>query len=374
MIYFDNAATTLIKPAGVAEASARAVRTLADPGRGSHKAAGKAAEISYACRETAARLFSAPAPENVIFTMNATHALNIAIKSLAERGTPTLISGYEHNSVLRPLKAVGADIIIASSQPFEQEKLLEDFIRGLDRRPKLAVVNFVSNVFGYILPVEEISHLCADRGVPLIVDASQAAGHMKVDFSALNAEFIAMPGHKGLFGPQGTGILIASGKGKTFMEGGSGSNSLDEFMPSFLPDRHEAGTHNMPGISGLYEGLRFVERLGIERIRKIEDELLEAALYELESIDGIRVFRARKPGRQSAVVSFTAQNLGANELAEALSGEGVAVRAGYHCAPLAHRSAGTEPGGTVRLSFSVFNTQWEIERFAAKLRHILKRI
>lgn len=374
MIYFDNAATTLIKPAGVAEASARAVRTLADPGRGSHKAAGKAAEISYACRETAARLFSAPAPENVIFTMNATHALNIAIKSLAERGAPALITGYEHNSVLRPLKAVGADIKIASSRPFEQEELLDNFARGLESAPKLAVVNYVSNVFGYILPVKEISRLCAERGVPLVIDASQAAGHMDVNFKTLNAEYIAMPGHKGLFGPQGTGLLLASSPGKTLMEGGSGSNSLAESMPEFLPDRHEAGTHNMPGISGLYEGLRFVERMGFDRIKRMEEELLSAALYELEQTDGVRVFRAAKPGRQSAVVSFTARAFGANELAEALSEAGVAVRAGHHCAPLAHKSAGTEQGGTVRLSFSVFNTKWEISRFAAKLRHILKRI
>lgn len=208
MIYLDSAATSLLKPPSVVRATAMAMRTMASPGRGGHSAAMRAADTVFACREAAARLFHVPEPERVVFTMNATHALNIAIHSLVSPGDPVVISGYEHNSVTRPLHALGAQVRVAESPLFEPEAAVSAFRRALPGA-KAAVCTMVSNVFGYLLPVREIAELCAAAGVPLIVDASQAAGCIAFDAAALGAAFVAMPGHKGLLGPQGTASCCA---------------------------------------------------------------------------------------------------------------------------------------------------------------------
>ncbi len=373
MIWFDNAATTLRKPPSVAAAMNAALREQADPGRGGHLPAQRAAETAFACREAAARLFNVPEPEQVVFTMNATHALNIAVKSLACPGGRVVVSGFEHNAVLRPLKALGAEVVPAASLLFDRAAATAAFARELTPETELCVVNAVSNVFGFVLPVEEIAALCRKRGVPLIVDASQAAGSLPLDFQALGAAFVAMPGHKGLYGPQGTGLLLCAEPGKTLIEGGSGSDSANPMMPDFLPDRHEAGTHNMPGTAGLLAGLRFVSRLGVKEIARRENALLQAAVRSLRELEELRLYTAQDLGEQAPVLSFTARDWDSQTLAEALSQRGVAVRAGLHCAPLAHETAGTGPGGTVRLSFSVFNKPEEIRRFTGILKELLKR-
>jgi len=372
VIYFDNAATTLIKPEGVANAAAAAIRRLASPGRGAHAAAMAAARKAYECREAAADLFHVADPSQVVFTMNATHALNIAIKSLAGKGDRVVISGYEHNSVLRPLNAIGTDWTVAASPLFDEEATLRAFEEKLTAGTRLAVVNYVSNVFGFVLPVGRIAELCRRQGIPLIVDASQAAGTQKVDFEALGADFVAMPGHKGLYGPQGTGLLLCGQAGRTLMEGGSGSDSRLPLMPEYLPDRHEAGTHNMPGIAGLLEGIRFVRRLGTKRIRGIEEHLLRCAVKHLRELEEVQLYAAPETVTQGPVLSFNLRGMDCQDVAERLSQRGIAVRAGLHCSPLAHRSAGTEHSGTVRLSFSVFNTEQEIHRFIHALKAILK--
>jgi selenocysteine lyase/cysteine desulfurase len=251
MIYLDNAATTLIKPPPEALPVSRAKNTLASPGRGSHTAAAKAAELAFNCREAAAKLFNSAYPENIVFCHNATHALNIAIKSIARAGDRVVTTSFEHNAVIRPLHAVGASVIKAGGELFDREGSLNAFDAALVKGTKLCVVNHVSNVFGFIQPIEEISKLCRLRNIPLIIDASQSAGILELDYSALGAAFIAMPGHKGLYGPQGTGLLICNSDTRTLLEGGTGSNSRQLEMPDFLPDRLEAGTHNMPGIAGL---------------------------------------------------------------------------------------------------------------------------
>ena len=236
MIYLDSAATSLLKPPSVARATAMAVRTMASPGRGGHSAAMRAADTVFACREAAAELFHVPEPERVVFTMNATHALNIAIHSLVSPGDPVVISGYEHNSVTRPLHALGAQVRVAESPLFDPEAAVSAFRRALPGA-KAAVCTMVSNVFGYLLPVREIAELCAAAGVPLIVDASQAAGCVAFDAAALGAAFVAMPGHKGLLGPQGTGILLCFAQPKPLLCGGTGSQSVLQDMPEELPDR-----------------------------------------------------------------------------------------------------------------------------------------
>lgn len=352
MIYLDNAATTLIKPPAVARAMVQAMQTCASPGRGGHRAAMRASGLVYRCREKAAALFNVPDPANVVFTMNATHGLNIAIHSLAKPGTKVLISGYEHNAVTRPLRALGAEIMVAESPLFDQAaclKAFEERIRGAE----LAVCTMVSNVFGFILPVYEIAALCKRRDVPLIVDASQAAGVLPVDFQKLGAAFIAMPGHKGLLGPQGTGLLLCGERGEPLLSGGSGSDSLLQQMPDYLPDRLEAGTHNVPGIAGLLAGMDYAAKQGLTRIMRMEQALLHDAFSLLRGAEEVEVF-AGPEGTQSGVLSLRIRGRDCDETAQLLSERGICLRSGLHCAPLAHRSAGTLDTGTLRMSFSPF--------------------
>ena len=368
MIYLDNAATTLMKPPTVARAMIRAMETCASPGRGGHRAAMRASELVYCCREKAAALFNVPDPERVVFTMNATHGLNIAIRSLAKPGTKVLISGYEHNAVTRPLKALGAELIVAESPLFDRAACLQAFEEEI-AGAELAVCTMVSNVFGFILPIHDIAALCRQKGVPLIVDASQAAGVLPVDFEALGAAFIAMPGHKGLFGPQGTGLLLCGERGEPLLSGGSGSDSLLQQMPDYLPDRLEAGTHNVPGIAGLLAGMDYVSTIGLTRIMRTEQMLLHNTVSGLRGVEGAEVF-AGPEGTQSGVLSLRIRGLDCDEAARSLSGRGICLRSGLHCAPLAHRSAGTLDTGTLRMSFSPFVKREDVRACCAAIREL----
>lgn len=367
MIYLDSAATTLQKPASVAAAMTRAIKTMTSPGRGGHWAAERAARTVFACREEAAALFGLDDPERVVFTFNATHALNLAIKSVVRPGDTVLISGYEHNAVTRPLHAIpGVRLKAASAPLFCPEALVGQFEALLSDEVSTVVCTHVSNVFGYILPVDKIAALCRDREVPLIVDASQSAGCLPVLPEAWGAAFVAMPGHKGLYGPQGTGLLLCGAPTKALLEGGTGSESVRQEMPEFLPDRLEAGTHNVPGIAGLLEGLRFVRGTSVQRIGAHEIKLIEYMARELSRIKGVRAFAA-EPGSavQSGVLSFCIDGMDCEEAGSKLAERGFAVRSGLHCAPYAHKTAGTLDSGTIRASVSVFNTAREVERFAA---------
>lgn len=376
MIYLDSAATTLQKPESVAKAVGRAVTTLASPGRGGHKASMHAAEVAYACREAAAELFAVPDPTQIVFTFNATHALNIAIKSKVSPGDRVVISGYEHNSVTRPLQAIGAEIIVARSALFCKKSAIRAFEEALTADTKLAVLNHVSNVFGAILPAEEIAAMCRARRIPLILDASQSAGVLEINASELDADFIAMPGHKGLYGPQGTGLLIcklADSPIRTLIEGGTGSESRRLDMPETLPDRLEVGTHNMPGICGLLEGIDFV-KTHRERILHHECTLLQRTLNGLRTMPGLHIYESPQAQEQTGVLSFRDPGIDVECIAQALGESDVAVRAGCHCAPLTHESAGTLEIGTVRVSFSVFNTEQEVDRFLSIFAHVRKRL
>ena len=359
MIYLDNAATTLIKPPSVAQAMIRAMRSCASPGRGGHRAAMRASELVYRCREKAAALFHVPDPSRVVFTMNATHGLNIAIHSLAKPGTRVLVSGYEHNAVTRPLAMLGAEMTAAESPLFDRAACLRAFEEKI-QDAQLVVCTMVSNVFGFILPIEEIAALCRRENVPLIVDASQAAGVLPVDLDALGAAFIAMPGHKGLFGPQGTGLLLCGDQGEPLLAGGSGSDSLLQRMPDYLPDRLEAGTHNVPGIAGLLAGMEYVSGCGTSAIMQREHSQLRCAVQCLSEREDVELFTGTDDA-QSGVLSFRIRGMDCDEAAAALSEKGICLRSGLHCAPLAHRSAGTLETGTLRMSFSPFVTQRDIE-------------
>ena len=372
MIYLDNAATTLIKPESVGREMLWAMRCCASPGRGGHRPAMRAAELVFRCREKAAALFRVPSAEQVVFTMNATHALNIAIRSLAGPGSRVLISGYEHNSVTRPLTQIGAAIRTAKAPLSDQQAQLEAFRQSLDWA-QLVVCTWVSNVFGAILPVEKLAALCREHGVPLIVDASQAAGILEIDAASLGASFIAMPGHKGLFGPQGTGILICGEAGEPLLSGGSGSDSILQTMPDYLPDRMEAGTHNVTGIAGLLAGMEYVSEKGIDSISVWEHGLMRIMMDELDGREGIELF-AGPTGTQSGVLSFRISGMDCEEVGQKLAARGVCVRSGLHCAPLAHRSAGTLDTGTVRISFSPFVTEEMVRAACGEIRELLHTV
>ena len=369
MIYLDNAATTMIKPLAVSRAVMKAMQTMASPGRGGHAPAMQAAKTVFDCRMEAAELFHVPSPEQVVFTMNATHGLNIAINSLARKGTRVLVSGYEHNSVTRPLAALEAEIHVAEAPLFDSAAMLEAFEKQLPGM-QLAVCTHVSNVFGYILPIYEIAGLCRKHGVPLIVDASQSAGVLEVDYERLGADYIAMPGHKGLFGPQGTGILICSQPGSPLLSGGSGSDSIPQTMPDYLPDRLEAGTHNVCGIAGLREGIRYVRQTGLNGIFEHENALLQAMASELAGVKGLTLY-TDQCRNQSGVLSLRSHRLNCEEMAAILGERGVCVRSGLHCAPYAHRTAGTLDSGTVRFSFSPFNSLEDVARSCQFIKDLL---
>ena len=261
MIYLDSAATTYQKPPAVFRAVRGAMASMTSPGRGTYGPAARASRTLLACREEAAALFQVGQPERVVLTFNATHGLNIAVHSLVKPGATVLLSGYEHNAVTRPLASI-ADVRlrVVRAPLFCPNLFLEELERRLTPEVDVVICTHVSNVFGYVLPVEEVAALCRRRQVPLIVDASQSAGVLPVRMEDWGAAFVAMPGHKGLYGPQGTGLLLCQAGGEPLIAGGTGSLSRQPEMPDFLPDRLEAGTHNVPGVAGLLEGLRFLRR------------------------------------------------------------------------------------------------------------------
>ena len=345
MIYLDHGATSFPKPEAVCQAVAQAMAACANPGRGSHRAAELAARQVFSCRVAAAELFRC-SPEQIVFTQNCTHGLNMAIRTLVKPGERVVISGFEHNAVTRPLHGIGARISVAGQRLFDREDTLRAFRRALDRGTKAAVFTHVSNVFGYLLPVEELAAECRKRRIPFIIDAAQSAGAIPIDAEALGADFIAMPGHKGLQGPMGTGLLICRRLPKPLLMGGTGSESERQDMPDILPDRGEAGTLNVPGIAGLEAGIRYVAQLGPERIGQHEAALAEQTARLLRNL-GMDVFSGPD---QLGTVSFRSGE-DCETAAELLAGQEIALRAGLHCAPLAHRSAGTSDTGTVRVSF-----------------------
>ena len=345
MIYLDNGATSFHKPAQVGQAMLTALRTCANPGRGGYPAAMAAAEQVYRCRELAGKLFDCQ-PEQVVLTCNCTHGLNMAIRTLVKPGDRVVISGFEHNAVTRPLHALNARIAVAGRRLFDAGDTLEQFENALRRGAAAAVCTHVSNVFGYILPVQEITQLCRRYGVPLIIDAAQSAGALELSLAKTGAAFIAMPGHKGLLGPQGTGLLLCGQSPQPLLQGGTGSASELREMPDFLPDRGEAGTLNVPGIAGLTAGMSYVQRVGMGEIARRERLQAQAAVVGLKRL-GFQVFAGE---HQLGTVSFLPP-MDCEEAARRLADRGIAVRAGLHCAPLAHESAGTLETGTVRVSF-----------------------
>ena len=367
MIYLDSGATSFHKPSQVKMAVFRTMERCANPGRGGYGPAVAADRVVYRCRALAGELFDC-LPEQVIFTANCTHGLNIAINTLVQPGTRVVVSGFEHNAVMRPLYARNARITIAGRRLFDWEDTLTQFEKALKDGAQVAVFTHMSNVFGYILPVSEMAALCKMYGVPFIVDAAQSAGTQPVKLGALGADFIAMPGHKGLLGPQGTGLLLCGREPLPLLAGGTGSEPLRRNMPDDLPERAEAGTLNVPGIAGLSAGLEYLKNRGIENIAKAEEKCVKLLISPLKKM-GFRVFDG---AHQGGTISFVP--LGdCEETANKLAACGIGVRAGLHCAPLAHESAGTLETGTVRISFGYDAMPWQAQHFLGKMEALRGR-
>ena len=373
MIYFDNAATTLLKPDEVFRAVQGAMRTAAGFGRSGHRPAMHAGELVYACREQAAALVGMAEPERVVFTLNATHALNTAIHALVEPETTVAVTGYEHNSVMRPLAALGCKTIVMRVPLFDQDEAVRAAEQAIESGAKIFVINHVSNVFGFVQPLERIDALLRRAGIPMILDASQSAGILPVEVNKLGSlAAVCCPGHKGLFGPQGTGILLVLSDRihEPLLYGGTGSQSELLTQPELLPDRFESGTLNAHGIAGLGEGIQWIRGQSTQRILHHERNLITILTKGLRSLPGLEVFAGPA---QSGVLSFRSDRLPCEEIAARLSERGVCVRDGLHCAPEAHRTAGTLETGTVRLSVSALNTESECARFLGFLEDALRQ-
>lgn len=364
MIYLDSGATSFHKPDCVKRAVLRAMACSANPGRGGYAAAVEADRTVYGCRELAGELFDCQ-PEQVVFTANCTQGLNIAVNTLVKPGAGVVVSGFEHNAVMRPLCARNAKIRVAGRRLFDPADTLEQFEKALRTGVQAAVFTHVSNVFGYILPVEEMAALCRSHGVPFILDAAQSAGAHPVKLRQLGADFIAMPGHKGLLGPQGTGLLLCGREPVPLLYGGTGSEPKRHDMPDTLPERAEAGTLNVPGIAGLAAGLKYLRSRGVENIAKEEKKCVKNLIQPMKNF-GFTVYAG---DHQGGTVSFVPP-IDCEELAAKLAGCGIAVRAGLHCAPLAHESAGTLETGTVRISFGWDASLEQCRQFLQKLERI----
>lgn len=375
MIYLDNAATSFPKPQEVYDEVLNCMKNYAgNPGRSSYDMSVKAALKIMEAREEICKLFNIPSPFNLIFTHSATEGLNIGIKGIVEKGDHVISTVIEHNSVLRPLNAMvknGVELTLLSvdKEGYLNIKDIEDEIKN---NTKLIIVNHASNVLGSIQDIESIGKIAKKNGILFMVDASQSAGVVDIDVENSHIDLLAFPGHKGLLGPQGTGgLFIRDGiKIKTLMEGGTGSNSHLMTQPDILPDRFESGTLNTPGIAGLCEGVRFIKRVGIHCIRKHEEELASYLLEEFKDMPYIKLYGSSTVKSRTAVISINIQGIDCSTAGEMLNDAGIAVRTGYHCAPLIHEVIGTKHTGTLRISPGYFNSFEDIRQTVEAIRKI----
>ncbi len=375
VIYLDNAATSFPKPAAVAEAMANLINTSAlSPGRAAHEFSLAAGRVIYEAREAVAELFHYPDSSRVIFTSNITESLNTGILGLLQPGDHVITTGMEHNSVMRPLrfleKTKGITVsIMPTSGTGEIDPA--DLPRLLKRNTRLIVVNHVSNVTGAVAPLAEIGKLKGDA--VFMVDTAQSAGVFAIDMEAFGIDFLAFTGHKSLLGPTGTGgFILRQGLAIAPLKlGGTGSNSEKEEQPTLLPDCYEAGTPNTLGIAGLLAGIQFIRQTGLDTIRQHEQALTALFLDGLLAIGGITQYGPVDPSRRGAVVSITMAGKSVSDLAFALGRNfRIMTRAGLHCAPAAHKTIGTFPEGTLRVSFGCFNREQDVHDCLAALAQI----
>ena len=377
MIYFDNAATTFPKPVLIYDAVNDYMRNIGvGAGRSAHSQAVAASRTMFGARERIAAVFGVRDASRLVFTASATESLNLALLGSVKPGDRIVVSSMEHNSVMRPLRFLQnerrakVEIIPCNQQGAFDLSLWESV---LQKRPENVVVNHGSNIIGSIAPLKEIGALCRKYGARFIVDAAQTAGLIPIDVEAANIDFLAFSGHKNLYGLQGTGgLYIREGcDPQPLMFGGTGSRSESDEQPQFMPDRYESGTQNMPGIASLAAGAEFVNKSGIAAIFDHGSKLAVALLNGLCSISRIHIYGPRTPETMLPTVSLAVEGLDNAAVAQRLNDEfSIAVRVGLHCAPVAHRSIGTFPNGTIRISLGYFNTEEECGALIAALKKI----
>lgn len=377
MIYLDNAATSFPKPKSVINAMCSAQCCYgANPGRGGHALSVKAGQLVYRCREKLAEHFSCSS-ENVVFTSNCTAALNTAIKGVLKKGDHVIISSLEHNSVSRPVHAMSEKGIItysvATVNPLDDNETLRSFASHIKENTRAIITTHVSNVFGTVLPVEKLCAFCKAKGLLFILDGAQSAGSHTINLEKEGIDVLCIPGHKGLLGPMGTGaIMFRDGvEIKELVQGGTGSNSLSLFQPAAYPDRLESGTLNLPGIAGLYEGIMHLEKIGGERaVLSHEGELVKMLSQDLSVIKGVTVYKEMQGDKATNLVSFNLGDLHSESVASLLDKRGFAVRAGYHCSYLAHKTYKTSEKGCVRVSPGIFTSKKDVKNFVFYLNKI----
>ena len=381
MIYLDNAATSWPKPPEVAKALAHFLKNVgASPGRSGHRLSIEAGRAVYRARESVARLFNVADPLRIVFGPNATEAINLALVGLLAPGDHVVTSSMEHNSVMRPLRELesrGVEVTTVPCSP-EGELAPRDVEKCIRKNTVLVVLNHGSNVIGRLLPVAAVGGITRKHGVLLLVDAAQTGGCCPIDMEKERIDLLAFTGHKGLFGPQGTGGLVIGERVnvkemRPLKTGGTGSRSEHETQPDFLPDQYESGTPNAIGLAGLDAGVRFVLEQGVERIHEHEVALARRLIEGLNEIPGVVVYGKEEMTRRTAIVSFAIDGVQCSEVGLRLDEEyGILSRVGLHCAPAAHRTIGTFPTGTIRFSPGFLNTVEEMEQAVAAVSEIAR--
>ena len=378
MIYFDHAATSYPKFTSVTEAQYKAMRCYgANPGRGGYAMALETAEQLFLCREQLARFFGFSEPRRVVLMPNCTTALNTVIKSLLANGGRAVISDLEHNAVVRPLHALSPSYPcydIAHVTIGDDDKTVESFRHQITSKTKAIICTHASNVLGCVLPIGKLAALAHERGIPIVVDAAQSAGHIPIDLERDKIDFLCVAGHKGLGGTMGTGALLCPDEReiRPLIEGGTGSFSLSPEQPPDLPERLESGTPNVTGICALRAGVSYLLRVGMTRVQAYEHELAARLYNGLASHTSVRLLSPPpSPGFTVPVCSFTVDGREVSEIGERLAAHGIACRCGLHCAPLAHHAIGTLPQGTVRLSLGITNTIAQVENCLKIFKKIL---
>ncbi len=381
MIYLDHAATSWPKPREVIEAMADFLEQAGgNPGRAGHRLSIEAGRIVCDARETLAELFNASDPLRIIFTANATHAINLCLYGILRPGDHVITSSMEHNAVMRPLRDLESKGIHLSVVPCNKNGSLDPAAVARAMRPstRIVAVTHASNVTGTILPIAEIADTANKSGAFMLVDAAQTAGVLPIDVQAMNIDLLAFTGHKGLQGPQGTGGLVIGNSVRVndiepLWRGGTGSRSAFEIQPEELPDKFESGTLNGPGIAGLGAGVRHIMKRGIEAIRAQEMELTQQLVDGIKILDGVTVHGPTDAARRTSIVSFTVAGHRVSEIGLRLDEEfGILSRVGLHCAPAAHRTIGTFPEGTVRLALGLHTTQEEVASVIDAAKKILR--
>lgn len=374
MIYLDNAATTSPKPLCSCEALMCGMRLSANPGRGGHEAAMLAAEKVFSARKALSEFFSLGLPQNVIFTQNCTHSLNMALHGLIKEKCHVVCSDLEHNSVLRVLEKMRQEGKISYSIAetfYDDNETVHSFEEKIRPDTRLIICTHASNVFSCVLPIEKIGALCRKYNLHFVVDAAQSGGVIPIDMKKMNITALCVPGHKGLYGAMGTGALLLKDENiEPFIFGGTGSLSESLNQPSFLPDRLESGTLNLPGIMSLEAGVRFVLRQGIHDIHAYEIKLCRELYDYLLGDCRYEVFSAYPCEKSVPLVSFRKKDTHSEETADYLNCCGFCVRAGYHCAYTAHKSRGTQDTGLVRVSPGVFNSENDLKKLIKCLNKI----